>query len=92
MEAVHAERPDAIIVPISPPAAQIASTSAREASFATATFRSSLDDKELEGIHGVNERVSLENLDRGLRILMRVVMGDVRRAENTPETLDSPSG
>ena len=33
-----------------------------------------LDDKELEGIHGVNERVSLENLDRGLRILMRVVM------------------
>jgi acetylornithine deacetylase/succinyl-diaminopimelate desuccinylase-like protein len=33
-----------------------------------------LDDKELEGIHGVNERVSVENLERGIRILMRVVL------------------
>jgi len=32
-----------------------------------------LDDKEAEGIHGVDERVSLENLERGLRILFRTV-------------------
>jgi acetylornithine deacetylase/succinyl-diaminopimelate desuccinylase-like protein len=33
-----------------------------------------LDDKELERIHGIDERVSVENLQRALRVLMRVVM------------------
>jgi len=32
-----------------------------------------LDDSEAERIHGVDERVSLENLERGLRILFRTV-------------------
>jgi len=32
-----------------------------------------LDDSEAERIHGVDERLSLENLERGLRILFRTV-------------------
>ncbi len=33
-----------------------------------------LDDAEAERIHGVDERVSVENLGRALRVLLRVVM------------------
>ena len=32
-----------------------------------------LEDSDTDGIHGVDERVSLENLERGLRILFRIV-------------------
>lgn len=32
-----------------------------------------LDENELKGMHGTDERVSIENLERGLRIMRRVV-------------------
>ncbi len=33
-----------------------------------------LDDTEAEGIHGVDERVSIENLERGLRVLFHTMV------------------
>jgi len=73
-EAVQAERPDAMIVPyLTSGGTDCKHFRPREVvCYGHIPFE--LDDKELEGIHGVNERVSLENLERGLRILMRVIV------------------
>jgi acetylornithine deacetylase/succinyl-diaminopimelate desuccinylase-like protein len=72
--AVHAERPDAIIVPYLTSGGTDCKHFRPRGVMAYGHIPFELDDKELEGIHGVNERVSLENLERGLRILMRVVL------------------
>jgi len=73
-EAVHAERPDAIIVPYLTSGGTDCKHFRPRGIVSYGHIPFELDDKELEGIHGVNERVSLENLDRGLRILMHVVI------------------
>ena len=73
-EAVHAERPDAMIVPYLTSGGTDCKHFRPRGVVCYGHIPFELDDKELEGIHGVNERVSLENLERGLRILMRVVL------------------
>jgi acetylornithine deacetylase/succinyl-diaminopimelate desuccinylase-like protein len=73
-EAVHAERPDAIVVPYLTSGGTDCKHFRPRGVTAYGHIPFELDDAELEGIHGVNERVSLENLDRALRILMRVVL------------------
>ena len=73
-EAVHAERPDAMIVPYLTSGGTDCKHFRPRGVVCYGHIPFELDDKELEGIHGVNERVSLENLDRGLRILMRVIV------------------
>jgi acetylornithine deacetylase/succinyl-diaminopimelate desuccinylase-like protein len=73
-DAVRAERPEAIVVPYLTSGGTDCKHFRPRGVVAYGHIPFELDDKELEGIHGVNERVSLENLDRGLRILMRVVM------------------
>jgi acetylornithine deacetylase/succinyl-diaminopimelate desuccinylase-like protein len=72
--AVHAERPDAIVVPYLTSGGTDCKHFRPRGITCYGHIPFELDDKELEGIHGVNERVSLENLDRGLRVLMRVVL------------------
>jgi acetylornithine deacetylase/succinyl-diaminopimelate desuccinylase-like protein len=72
--AVHAERPDAIVVPYLTSGGTDCKHFRPRGITCYGHIPFELDDRELEGIHGVNERVSLENLDRGLRILMRVVL------------------
>jgi acetylornithine deacetylase/succinyl-diaminopimelate desuccinylase-like protein len=72
--AVRAERPDAIVVPYLTSGGTDCKHFRPRGVISYGHIPFELDDKELEGIHGVNERVSLENLDRGLRILMRVAM------------------
>jgi acetylornithine deacetylase/succinyl-diaminopimelate desuccinylase-like protein len=73
-EAVHVERPDAIVVPYLTSGGTDCKHFRPHGIVCYGHIPFELDDKELEGIHGVNERVSLENLDRGLRILMHVVL------------------
>jgi len=73
-EAVHAERPDAIVVPYLTSGGTDCKHFRPRGVVCYGHIPFELDDQELEGIHGVNERVSLENLDRALRILLRVVV------------------
>lgn len=73
-EAVHAERPEGIIVPYLTSGGTDCKHFRPRGVVCYGHIPFELDDKELEGIHGVNERVSIENLDRALRILMRVIV------------------
>jgi acetylornithine deacetylase/succinyl-diaminopimelate desuccinylase-like protein len=73
-EAVRAERPDAIVVPYLTSGGTDCKHFRPRGVTCYGHIPFELDDTELEGIHGVNERVSLANLDRALRILMRVVL------------------
>ena len=72
--AVHAEVPDAIVVPYLTSGGTDCKHFRPRGITCYGHIPFELDDNELEGIHGVNERVSLKNLERGLRILMRVVL------------------
>jgi acetylornithine deacetylase/succinyl-diaminopimelate desuccinylase-like protein len=73
-EAVQAERPDAMIVPYLTSGGTDCKHFRPRGVICYGHIPFELDDNELEGIHGVNERVSLDNLDRALRILLRVVL------------------
>jgi acetylornithine deacetylase/succinyl-diaminopimelate desuccinylase-like protein len=72
-EAVAAERPEALVVPFLTAGGTDCKHFRPRGIVCYGHIPFELDDKELEGIHGVDERVSLENLDRGLRVLFRVV-------------------
>jgi acetylornithine deacetylase/succinyl-diaminopimelate desuccinylase-like protein len=73
-DAVRAERPEAIVVPYLTSGGTDCKHFRPRGITCYGHIPFELDDSQLEGIHGVNERVSLENLDRALRILMRVVL------------------
>lgn len=73
--AILDERPETLVVPF----LTSAGTDAKHlrplgvASYGIIPFE--LGEAEVSRIHGIDERVSVENLDRGLRILMRTIAG-----------------
>jgi acetylornithine deacetylase/succinyl-diaminopimelate desuccinylase-like protein len=71
--AVHAERPEALIVPFLTAGGTDCKHFRPKGIVCYGHIPFELDDKEAEGIHGVDERVSVENLARGLRILLGIV-------------------
>jgi acetylornithine deacetylase/succinyl-diaminopimelate desuccinylase-like protein len=71
--AVLAERPGALIVPYLTPGGTDCKHFRPRGVVAYGHIPFELDDHELETIHGVDERVSVENLERGLRVLYRAV-------------------
>ena len=71
--AVLAERPEALIVPYLTPGGTDCKHFRPRGIVCYGHIPFELDDKELETIHGVDERVSIENLERGLRVLYRIV-------------------
>ncbi len=71
--AVHAERPEALVVPYLTPGGTDCKHFRPKGIVCYGLIPFELDDKEAEGIHGVDERVSVENLERGLRILLGTV-------------------
>jgi acetylornithine deacetylase/succinyl-diaminopimelate desuccinylase-like protein len=73
-ESVQAERPGAIVVPYLTSGGTDCKHFRPRGVVCYGHIPFELDDKELEGIHGINERVSVENLERGLRVLMGVVL------------------
>ncbi|MEX1255407.1 MAG: M20/M25/M40 family metallo-hydrolase [Dehalococcoidia bacterium] len=72
-DAVLAERPEALIVPYLTPGGTDCKHFRPKGIVCYGHIPFELDDKELETIHGVDERVSVENLERGLRVLSRIV-------------------
>jgi acetylornithine deacetylase/succinyl-diaminopimelate desuccinylase-like protein len=72
-DAVQNERPDAIVVPYLTSGGTDCKHFRPRGITCYGHIPFELTDKELEGIHGIDERVSLENLSRALRVLMRVV-------------------
>jgi acetylornithine deacetylase/succinyl-diaminopimelate desuccinylase-like protein len=73
-EAVQAERPDAVMVPYLTSGGTDCKHLRPHGIICYGHIPFELDDKELEGIHGIDERVSLENLERGLRVVFRTVV------------------
>lgn len=73
-DAVAAERPDAVVVPFLTAGGTDCKHFRPKGIVCYGNIPFELDEHEGEGIHGVDERVSLENLDRGLRILYRTVV------------------
>lgn len=73
-EAVRSERPEAIVVPYLTSGGTDCKHFRPHGIIAYGHIPFELDDSEAERIHGVDERVSLENLERALRILMRTVV------------------
>jgi acetylornithine deacetylase/succinyl-diaminopimelate desuccinylase-like protein len=73
--AVRNERPEALVVPYLTSGGTDCKHFRPHGIICYGHIPFELDDKELEGIHGVNERVSVENLGRALRILLATVMG-----------------
>jgi acetylornithine deacetylase/succinyl-diaminopimelate desuccinylase-like protein len=73
-DAVHAERPDALVVPYLTAGGTDCKHFRPKGVVCYGNIPFELDDKEAEGIHGVDERVSVENIERGMRILMRTVI------------------
>jgi acetylornithine deacetylase/succinyl-diaminopimelate desuccinylase-like protein len=73
-KSVQAERPGAIVVPYLTSGGTDCKHFRPRGVVCYGHIPFELDDKELEGIHGVDERVSVENLERGLRVLMGVVL------------------
>jgi acetylornithine deacetylase/succinyl-diaminopimelate desuccinylase-like protein len=71
--AVHAERPEALVVPFLTAGGTDCKHFRPKGIVCYGHIPFELDDSEAERIHGVDERVSLENLERGLRILFRTV-------------------
>jgi acetylornithine deacetylase/succinyl-diaminopimelate desuccinylase-like protein len=71
--AVAAERPDAIVVPYLTPGGTDCKHFRPKGMVCYGHIPFELDDSEAERIHGVDERVSVENLERALRVLLRVV-------------------
>ena len=72
--AVQMERPEAMIVPYLTSGGTDCKHFRPRGIICYGHIPFELDDKELEGIHGVNERISIENLERGLRVLLQVVL------------------
>jgi acetylornithine deacetylase/succinyl-diaminopimelate desuccinylase-like protein len=73
-EAVAAERPAAIVVPYLTSGGTDCKHFRPRGITCYGHIPFELDDKELERIHGIDERVSLANLQLGLRVLMRIVL------------------
>jgi acetylornithine deacetylase/succinyl-diaminopimelate desuccinylase-like protein len=73
-EAVASERPEAIVVPYLTSGGTDCKHFRPHGIVCYGHIPFELDDAELERIHGVDERVSLENLERGLRILLGAVI------------------
>ena len=73
-EAVRAERPAALVVPFLTSGGTDCKHFRPKGIISYGHIPFELDDSEAERIHGVDERVSLENLERGLRILLRTVV------------------
>jgi acetylornithine deacetylase/succinyl-diaminopimelate desuccinylase-like protein len=71
--AIASERPQALVVPYLTPGGTDCKHFRPKGIVSYGHIPFELDDKELEGIHGKDERVSLENLSRGLRVLFRTV-------------------
>ncbi len=71
--AVHTERPQAIVVPYLTSGGTDCKHFRPRGIVCYGHIPFEIDDSEAERIHGTDERVSLENLERGLRILMRTV-------------------
>lgn len=71
--AVFAERPEAIVVPFLTSGGTDCKHFRPHDVVCYGHIPFELDDSETERIHGVDERVSLENLERGLRILLRTI-------------------
>ena len=71
--AVAAERPGAIVVPYLTPGGTDCKHFRPLGMVCYGHIPFELDDSEAERIHGVDERVSVENLERGLRVLLRIV-------------------
>lgn len=72
-EAVASERPDAIVVPYLTSGGTDCKHFRPHGIVCYGHIPFELDDSEAERIHGVDERVSLENMERALRILFRAV-------------------
>ena len=73
-QAVLAERPEALVVPFLTSGGTDCKHFRPKGITCYGHIPFELDDSEAEGIHGVDERVSLENLERGLRILLGTVL------------------
>lgn len=73
-EGVHGERPEAIVVPYLTAGGTDCKHFRPHGIVAYGNIPFELDDSEAERIHGIDERVSLENLERGLRILLRTIV------------------
>lgn len=73
-DAVHAERPDALIVPFLTSGGTDCKHFRPKGIICYGNIPFELDDKEGEGIHGIDERVSVENIELGMRILFRTVV------------------
>ncbi len=73
-DAVHSERPDALIVPFLTSGGTDCKHFRPKGIVCYGNIPFELDDKEAEGIHGIDERVSVENIERGMRILFRTVV------------------
>ena len=71
--AVAAERPGAIVVPYLTPGGTDCKHFRPRGMVCYGHIPFELDDSEAERIHGVDECVSVENLERGLRVLLRIV-------------------
>ena len=72
--AVISERPDAIVVPYLTSGGTDCKHFRPRGITCYGHIPFELDDKELERIHGIDERVSQENLQRALRVLMRTIV------------------
>ena len=73
-QAVLAERPEALVVPFLTSGGTDCKHFRPKGITCYGHIPFELDDSEAERIHGVDERVSLENLERGLRILLGTVL------------------
>ena len=71
--AVRTERPEALVVPFLTSGGTDCKHFRPKGIISYGHIPFELDDSEAERIHGVDERVSLENLKRGLRILFGTV-------------------
>ncbi len=73
-DAVHAERPDALVVPYLTSGGTDCKHFRPKGIVCYGNIPFELDDKEAEGIHGIDERVSVENIERGMNVLFRTVV------------------
>jgi acetylornithine deacetylase/succinyl-diaminopimelate desuccinylase-like protein len=73
-QAVLGERPEALVVPFLTSGGTDCKHFRPKGITCYGHIPFELDDSEADRIHGVDERVSLENLERGLRILLRTVL------------------
>jgi acetylornithine deacetylase/succinyl-diaminopimelate desuccinylase-like protein len=73
-DGVHSLRPEALVVPYLTSGGTDCKHFRPKGIICYGQIPFELDDNEAEGIHGVNERVSVENLERGLRVLLQIVV------------------